>query len=92
MQDWKTLVVEAFRQRAAQVPAPAVVDELAQHLEEVWRSAMARGVSAEEARGLVASELAHLGTNTRRLSGTRAFEAGVPRRRSVAIGAAQDVA
>jgi len=91
MQNWKTLVVEAFRERRAQVPAPAVVDELAQHLEEVWRSAMARGTSAEEAKGLVASELAHLATNTRRLSGTRAFEAGVPRRRSVAIGSAHDV-
>src|SRR5262245_50052737 len=91
MQDWKSRVVRAFRDRGTDVPAPAVVDELAQHLDELWRSEVSGGKSADEATAIVATELTHLATNTRRLAGTRAFEAGVPRRRRVAIGAAHDL-
>ena len=50
VREWKLLVVQAFRARGAEVPAPAVVDELMQHLDEVWRVAIAGGKSVEEAK------------------------------------------
>jgi hypothetical protein len=69
MRDWKAFVREHFHGRrprsdqasgpSDQVPAPSdqVIEELAQHVEETWRAAIAAGRSEDEALAAARAQL-----------------------------------
>jgi hypothetical protein len=91
VKNWKPRIIELFRSRGAVVPDSPVLEELIQHLEELWRSALASGRSEEEAAAIVDAELAQLAAHTARFAATRAADAGVLRRSPFLGGAIYDV-
>jgi putative ABC transport system permease protein len=55
MRDWESFVRDAFRGR--QEPSEQAIEELAQHVEETWRTARAAGRTDDEALALARAQL-----------------------------------
>jgi predicted permease len=87
---WALRIVESFRARG-EVPDSAVLDELVEHVEELWRSSIAAGGSEEEAGAAVDAELADLSRHATRLAGTPPLAAGMLGRNRWSSGLMHDV-
>lgn len=77
--DWRAAVRRRGEEAGVELPGP-MVDELAQHLEEVHAAALAEGLSEEEARSRAAASLAESS-----LAGLRRHAARDPRRHQAAL-------